>query len=95
MNEFNLPNDARWELRCPSKLKETLINHCKKHNRDASAFVREAIVEKLNRELSDTDMNPSADRIRLNHAHNLMLAYSKDLNKEYLKRMKEEVFNEN
>lgn len=91
MNEVK---DKKGEFRCPERFKETYTNYCKKNKRNISEFIRDAITEKIERETSSTGTSPKANILLINKLHNITLAFSDGLNKEYLNLLEKEIFNE-
>ena len=91
MNEVK---DKKGEFRCPETFKETYTNYCKKNNLNISEFIRDAITEKIERETSNTGLSPKANILLINKLHNITLAFSDVLPKEYLNHLEKEGFNE-
>ena len=91
---MNKVKDKKGEFRCPETFKETYTNYCKKNNRNISEFIRDAITEKIERETSSTGLSPKANILLINKLHNITLAFSDTLNKEYLDHLETEVFHE-
>lgn len=84
---MNDKKTVRFETRMSNTLKEQLERKCTKQNIDKSAFVRDAIIEKLN---SNSFEQETAKYCFLNSIYNITMAFP-NLDKNYVNLLREEL----